>query len=49
MDPLTSLDFASKLFSLGKEIHEVRTLKQNLDLGVIVDDLNASAPNRRMA
>ena len=51
MDPLTALglaanviqfvDFASKLFSPEKEIHEVGTSKQNLDLGVIVDDLNA--------
>jgi hypothetical protein len=51
MDPITAvslaanvfqfIDFAGRLFSLGKEIHQAGASKRNLDLEVIVDDITA--------
>jgi hypothetical protein len=51
MDPITAvglaanifsfIDFAGKLFTLGKEIQQGGASKKNLDLEVIVDDITA--------
>jgi hypothetical protein len=53
MDPLTAfglaanilqlVDYASKLFVLGREIYQVGESARNLNLGLIVDDLNSSS------
>lgn len=53
MDPLTAfglaanilqfIDFTSKLFVLGKEIHGAGESARNLNLGLIVNDLNSLA------
>lgn len=59
MDPISALglaanilqfvDFASKLFSAGYQLHHAGTSQQELDLGLVVRDLGDVSRNLRTA